>query len=68
MNEYVMQLAGRIDCLSAELKKLESRITAKPAIEVEITAYSAENLAEQIKTIYDGFANICNIKITAKIN
>ena len=67
MNEYIAEISRRIDCIDATLKKLETRFNQPPQITVEITAISAELLADDIKVLYNNFGATTNLIINAKI-
>ena len=67
MNDYIFNISDRLSAVEASIKKLNDKMLAVPSIEIELTAYSAENLAESLELILMKFQNT-QLKITAKVS
>lgn len=68
MNEFIFQrIIPRLDCMAAQINKLEQHQKQLPQIEISIESTNCDELISQMQKIYQNFSGGCNLKISVSL-
>lgn len=68
MNEYFFQnLLPRLECLTAQVKKLQENQKQFPHLEINIESTNCDELITNLQKIYSAFSGGTNLKISVNL-